>query len=566
MNILNHIWQYFFFGLFFIYLNPLLNASVNDPDISINVDPLAKPSYGQIYTDAAFDTQLRRIGNASNGGMDRHEYSQLQAFNADSTLIMQTTDNGITIRDVLTLETIFNNFDGGSYGNINSPNWNPSNANEVYYFDDNADETIRLLKVNVRTGQEILIQELPAQYLRIFGSTSWEEISYNGKYKVIYVSRRDGGYSILLLNLLTGQIITDIDDDTTYGPNWVAASPGGNYIVVQWNQSGVGQKEGVAVYDKSGGYQGHVHDTTAHGDLGFDENGNEIYVTLAFGNDLLIVSTVLPGSANFTSGHDKILLDPNWDNADHISCKGPAGLCVITSGSSGMEPFAGEIYLVYTAGIAADYGENSNAIVSRLTQHRSSQCSYYHQPHASISRDGKYVVFASDWGQCNKGVNDYLIYLNPDDIPEQPDIPNNDTDPDKSKYFRFQIKNLKENNEIMHVEILNKNKENIESLDVPYETKGSPNNVSTEQKIINMLFDYNSNQIIRFNLNKHKILIKNWSNSHKIKLKNLSKNKNIKSNQSENKVIFNKFNTLNNYLLVLKNDNEKIKIRLNFLD
>lgn len=42
--------------------------------------------------------------------------------------------------------------------------------------------------------------------------------------------------------------------------------------------------------------------------------------------------------------------------------------------------------------------------MQRLVHHRSSSCAYWVQPRASLSRDGRYVIFASDWQQ-ETGVN-----------------------------------------------------------------------------------------------------------------------------------------------------------------
>jgi hypothetical protein len=47
-----------------------------------------------------------------------------------------------------------------------------------------------------------------------------------------------------------------------------------------------------------------------------------------------------------------------------------------------------ELFLAYTDGR-----------VLRLAHHRSSSCGYWVQPRASLSRDGRYVVFASDWNR-----------------------------------------------------------------------------------------------------------------------------------------------------------------------
>ena len=79
----------------------------------------------------------------------------------------------------------------------------------------------------------------------------------------------------------------------------------------------------------------------------------------------------------------------DWGSGEHISCQGPNGVCLVTAGTwdiNGWGPFEGELFLQYTDGN-----------VLRLAHHRSSSCGYWVQPRASISRDGNYVVFASDW-------------------------------------------------------------------------------------------------------------------------------------------------------------------------
>ena len=81
----------------------------------------------------------------------------------------------------------------------------------------------------------------------------------------------------------------------------------------------------------------------------------------------------------------------NWGIGEHISCRGPRGVCLVTTGSpasNGWNPFEAELFLQYTDGS-----------VLRLAHHRSSNCGYWVQPRATISRDGRYVVFASDWGR-----------------------------------------------------------------------------------------------------------------------------------------------------------------------
>lgn len=115
----------------------------------------------------------------------------------------------------------------------------------------------------------------------------------------------------------------------------------------------------------------------------------------------------------------------NW-MGDHISCQGLTGVCLITTysdPSNGWQPLEGELFLQYTDGS-----------VLRLAHHRSGECGYWVQPRATLSRNGRYIVFASDWAQetgqhsCNSsyelGAGDaYVIDLQAGGEPPPPFSP-----------------------------------------------------------------------------------------------------------------------------------------------
>ena len=44
---------------------------------------------------------------------------------------------------------------------------------------------------------------------------------------------------------------------------------------------------------------------------------------------------------------------------------------------------------------------NVDGGVERLAHHRSSECGYWVQPRATVSQDGRYIAFATDWGAQN---------------------------------------------------------------------------------------------------------------------------------------------------------------------
>jgi hypothetical protein len=108
---------------------------------------------------------------------------------------------------------------------------------------------------------------------------------------------------------------------------------------------------------------------------------------------------------------------------DHISCQGPPGVCLVTTWGDpgdGWSALEGEIFLQYLDGS-----------VARLAHHRSSNCGYWVQPRASLSRDGRFAIFASDWaygdddscGALALGAGDpYLVDLGGDAPPPPEDV------------------------------------------------------------------------------------------------------------------------------------------------
>src|SRR3989338_105851 len=343
-----------------------VSVGLTDVKVVLPLSNIPLQEVGKPFQDSTFGTTLIRLGDANPGELFRHEYSQLQAFNKESSLVLLNTAEGLAVYDVNTLAKVYSfNFP------VNAPRWNPINPDEMIDFDENGDASsngnvlVVLQKTNVRTGVTENIFTFPSEYERVAGSNSWEELSRDGKWLAAYLERSDRTRDIVAFNLESkkiGAVLTNSGgfgrnsgsclEASQYEPNWVAASPLGNYLVVQWNRDGLGVCEGVEVFDiEEGDYLGHVASHRGHSDTGIDENGKEIYVTTSFSNDLLITLTEFPGRTGFSApetAYGKIILSPGWYHMDHLSCKGPKGICVVSggygeNGKPGDEPFSDEV-------------------------------------------------------------------------------------------------------------------------------------------------------------------------------------------------------------------------------
>jgi hypothetical protein len=372
---------------------------------------------------------MRRLTDSGNSGFATHIYSQLQAFSADNAAVLLIEDEWYTVRRRDTLATLL---DASDTADWNAPRWHPTQADTIIHFDSNGDTTLRLQFTNINSGQTTTVFTFPAPYERIRSNQSFDEISQNGRYLAGMASLSDGDQMLFSLNIETGtlgaQLRLSADlyggacaPDPDWGevePDWIGVSPLGNYMTVQWVRDGTTRCSGLETFDiNTGAFVGRVYDGHQHGDIGVMADGvTEFFMTYELyhpSGNLALGYRILPGTATV---QDPVYLRTMDWMGDHISCKGADGVCLITTtgdNSDGWSPLEGELFLQYLDGS-----------VERLAHHRSSGCGYWVQPRASISRNGRFVIFATDWdsGICNPPVDlgagdPYIIDLQGGDPP-----------------------------------------------------------------------------------------------------------------------------------------------------
>lgn len=378
----------------------------------VPIAPIATPppALGSIV-DPGFGTNIRRLtagGNTvlgpNNNEWETHVYSQLQAFSADNALILTNGASfGYRVRRVA---------DGAitwQADNINVPRWHPVLPNMVVHFDSNEDDVLRLQMTNALTGVTSTVATIPGLG-RIIGNRCHEEMSRDGRWIAGFAQPIGGGEPVLFaFDLVNLQLGAYLPINVLYGaggrctrvnfdgwPDWMGVSPGGNYVMVQWVRDGTTPCSGLESFDiATGAYVGRVNDTHPHGDLGMDAAGNEYFIGTGFdvGANPVIEVRPIPGTEPVATPRTLLLLDDFFLNS-HVSCQGPPGTAVVWTaprlpGSSPdpWVPFEQEIFAVDLAGN-----------VCRLAHHRSTACGYWSSARASVSRDGRYIVFASDWG------------------------------------------------------------------------------------------------------------------------------------------------------------------------
>ena len=412
------LWTGLLIGLTLLLLYGLLfsagnagaeTAGITDPAVVVTPAAFPRPSVGAAVADPVFGTTVRRVSNTSEGnGWETQTYSQLQAFSSDSQYILLVGEEGYIVRRM----SDFSLVPGVDSSQWNAPRWRPGTHSLIHY-DSNADTTLRVQTLNVDTGQAQTIYTFPAGWERIRSNQSFDELSHDGRWMGGMAVRSNDDQTLFALDLqnnslgaqisLAGLYAGPCQPDPTWGevePDWVGVSPLGRYLVVQWARDGIDRCSGQETFDiNTGAFVGRVYDGHQHGDLGVLPDGTtEFFMTFELYNpnangQLSLGYRTLPGNATVQEPVYLQVID--WHGA-HISCQGANGVCLVTSDAvpeeNGWSAFEGELFLQYTDGR-----------IDRLVHHRSSACGYWVQPRASLSRDGRYAIFASDWGQQTGG-------------------------------------------------------------------------------------------------------------------------------------------------------------------
>ena len=389
-----------------------IRAGETDVMKNVSVSSIALPPLNQLVTDPDFNTKFRRVTDrVSAGGFGTQIYSQLQAFSNDNTYLLLNEDGEYVVRDRVSLVKA-----PLRLNNINAPRWQSARPHTIAFYDSNEDAIIRVQYGNVDTGTIETIFSFPSTYERIRGNQSFDELSHDGLWMGGMAAMQGGDQQIFAVNLATKSLGAQLSLHTLYAgpcakdreygevePDWVGVSPRGKYLVVQWQRDGSSRCSGLESFDiVTGNFVGHIYDGHQHGDLGLDATG-EFFLTFATENtpngDPYLAIHRLPGPATGVAER-QLLTKMRWGQSGaHISCQSTAGFCsVVAENGSGAAPLNGEIFLQYTDGA-----------IRRLIHHRSTSCGYWVQPRASVSYDGRYIAFTSDWGMARcAGSNDNL--------------------------------------------------------------------------------------------------------------------------------------------------------------
>ncbi|NOT60960.1 MAG: hypothetical protein HOP19_12145 [Acidobacteria bacterium] len=364
--------------------------------VPANYTSFTPPAVGGQYVDSSFGTTVTRLSDGWKTFKDgvHHEYATMSPFNLDNTMIFLQGDNtGYFIVDrsgklIARME----------FSNSAEPRWSHTESDVFYYHEEN-----RLMKYSVTARRATTVATFN-QYQRITFGGGESDISEDGDHLLIVGDMRHVG----LFQLSAGKMKRSID--LTALSEWAEAIiTANNNISVRWEAEGEGKYQGLGLFDSNMNFVRKVLNFGAHSDQTRDGNGDEIIVMGAYRD-------VNPPAGCENNGVMKVRLSDSkktclvpldWDQEIHVSAntngkhrwvlvsgtdvKGTADLPnkLQPDWQKKWRPRVNELILVKTDGSER----------RRIVHHRGRVAEFYWwQPRATLSKDGKFAIFDSNFG------------------------------------------------------------------------------------------------------------------------------------------------------------------------
>lgn len=379
------------FLLFHAFIAASSFAQLTDKNIHNQPSPPTLPASGGKITDPTFGTTIMRVTDNNDGSDNHHSYSYWPCHNSNNTLLYISSVNGQpTLYDfdpvnftISNKRNAFQNAPGGL--NAEDAIWSATNPDIMY-----AHTGSKLYAWNVTTQTAALIHDFSANYADIFLS----QMSRSANDSVFAFTRKENvnystqGYVVWKkgnTNLFYEASTSSLDE--------VQVDKSGDFLVIKTGNSGAGVIE-VKIANM---INNTVEDLTDNGpdfSPGHSDNGLGIVVGADnWNNSIRIRNLATPHT------HSELMNWGNdWSQSNHLSMNSENENWVLisffsTSGNTnGL--YHDEIQLISTDG---------NQNVYRLCHHQSVYNSdYWNSPRATISKDGQFVTFTSNWGGTGK--------------------------------------------------------------------------------------------------------------------------------------------------------------------
>lgn len=401
----------------------------NSPHLLV---PRNMPAAGESFDDLQFGT---RVGRVTETPGIRHEYSRFDPFNADkSRVILHVPATGEW--RVYKTQDIPYDKTGNLVRSVDleDPRWDPVDKGILWGLRD-----LGIIRINVVDGTETtakdfsqdpkigpIIQAEPDLYrITMFNEG---ETSLDKRYWAFILQGSQEDYRpryLFTWDMLQDKVlgIYNISDEES-SIDWVGMSALGNYVLIGADGDNGGKLAGLVIADKELKKFHKINYDTAHSDVGLDSLGKEVIVMQNSRTDHI---DIIPIEWNTTSieeaggsyagtGHIPLIRlfyasesQYSLDSGVHISCNSP-GYCVI---STYIEPGLEEQNWLDRSIVLARL-DRVNPEVFYLAKVYGTTGDYWEETQATITNDGRRVLWATNWNQgvgSEEGKSVFLMQL-----------------------------------------------------------------------------------------------------------------------------------------------------------
>lgn len=394
--------------------------------------PPTKPTRGVPCTDVQSGYTINRatVHSTDQGGSTKmlNDYSKSDAFNADKSYyliradggawyIYQTSDHSV-VRGPVT-------FLGGE----NDAEWDATDANKLYYFDNNGGLVLKSYSVSGNTSSTV--KDFTSTVQGIFGATA-ARLTTGDEGRPSEDSRYWGWMVKTSAFGMLGLMVWDKQTDSVVGslvypggvsaPNWVGMTPSGAFLVVAGGEEIVG---GAAV--KGRAYKRDFSDWTwttcwgQHEDVLKGQNGNDYYVSAQ------VAGCDGDGLFYYVELGDESGVGPDWVSQNYATRHKLSYGVYVGGGYNGFH-INGTAYdlpgtfLVSTSD--CQYSNCPNTYSDRLVRYNidgsapvviartyNTYVNYWTEVFGASSRDGSLVIWGGNWCAtgCTSDVDAYIV-------------------------------------------------------------------------------------------------------------------------------------------------------------
>lgn len=389
-----------------------LKALAADP-IPVVAKPAAKATGldAPSYVDPVYGTRVYRATDARDfpgATLVRHDYSRRQAFNATNSRYIATTSNGYwVLYDANSFRVLPRSGAGGSLKGLAGdaePIWHPTDPATLFY-----NAGMVWYSKNVETDVDTVMADFRGRLPWPGATQVWTKAegtsSADGRYWAFMATSYDSAtqqnriHGLLTYDRVGDRIVGTLDA-AQFGnafPDHISISPSGQWAIPSWAYD---RTLGTRAYSLDFSSSRQLAGMSEHSDLAIGPAGEDLYVYTDYDLGAIRATNIATGQ-----GFDLLALYPRTGSgyAAHVSGKafGRAGWVVVSTyadtanyGASTPDPL---LQPMHRKVMLLELKPGGRALSIAHTRAAAGYGGYFGEHHATISRDGTRVMFATNF-------------------------------------------------------------------------------------------------------------------------------------------------------------------------